>query len=194
MEIISHRVNSVSSLEELDRSYGAEIDVRSSGRELVLAHDPFTSGAPLDEFLRRFADKHPESLLILNPKEDGLEDAILEKLRAYRIERFFFLDLTLPILVRMAFRKTEKRLAVRVSEYEPAEAAERFANAADWVWLDCFSGNAPEAALVRRLRRQFKVCLVSPELQGFPSERAAAFAPLAAEVDAVCTKFPALWS
>jgi len=194
MEMISHRVNDLSTLQKLDPSYGAEIDIRSAGGQLILAHEPFAAGVSVDEFLQRYAKTHSKALLILNPKEDGLEDLLLEKVRSHGIERFFFLDLTLPTLVRLAVRKNEKRAAVRVSEYEPEEATRRLAGIVEWVWLDCFTGEPPQTELIRRLRHSFKVCLVSPELQGYASERITAFRPLAPEIDAVCTKFPALWS
>jgi hypothetical protein len=194
VEIIQHRINDFSSLEKLSPAHGAEIDIRSDAGRLILAHEPFVSGVSLDDYLGRFAQAHSKNTLIVNTKEDGLEEAVLEKLRAHRIERFFFLDLTLPTLVRMAFKKKEKRMAVRVSEYETEESAQRFAGAVEWVWLDCFSGNPPSSDAIARLHRSFKVCLVSPELQGFPAETIAAFASLKSDLDAVCTKFPAKWS
>ena len=81
----------------------------------------------------------------------------------------------------------------RVSEYEPVGTAERFAGLADWIWLDCFDGMAPSPEIVHHLKKSFKVCLVSPELQGYPSDQINQFLPLKSVVDAVCTKVPDRW-
>jgi hypothetical protein len=192
-EILVHRQNRVQDLEALDPAYGAEIDVRSHNGALILAHDPLVPGDSLETYLARFAKNHSERLLIINTKEDGHELNILTLLSKYAIQRFFFLDTTLPTLVQLTVKSKEKRVAVRVSEYEPVEAAQRFAGLADWIWLDCFSGVAPTLNTVRLLQKSFKVCLVSPELQGYPADQISSFLQLKPVIDAVCTKVPEHW-
>ena len=193
MEIIRHRVNTIAELDAVDPAHGVEIDIRSNGRRLVLAHDPFVDGESLDDYLGRYAALGRRGLVIFNPKEDGLETEILSRARQAGLARFFLLDLALPTLVRLAAAGRERAVAVRVSEYEPAEAARRFAGLAEWVWLDCFSGEPASPATVRELGRSFHICLVSPELQGYPPAAIARFLPLRDEVEAVCTKHPARW-
>jgi hypothetical protein len=191
LEIIRHRVNSVEELRGLDPRDGAEIDIRSRRGRLILAHDPGVEGPSLERYLDVFARARPDRLLILNPKEDGLDGRILPLLSERGIARFFLLDLSFPSIARLSIRGGEDRVALRVSEYEPASAARPLKRWAEWAWLDCFSGRPASPAAVRALRRSFRVCLVSPELEGYPPERIKSFRRLT--VDAVCTKHPELW-
>jgi hypothetical protein len=69
-----------------------------------------------------------------------------------------------------------------------------------WVWVDCFSnGLWLSGAEERRLHDAgFKLCLVSPELQGrtSPGELEIVKEKLRTEavvIDAVCTKVPEQW-
>src|ERR1044072_7275947 len=139
MNFVQHRVNRVAALRRLDLRWGAEIDIRSRRGRLILAHEPHTAGDALERFLDQYASQRRTQLLILNPKEDGLEDDVLTLLRQRRIETFFFLDLTIPTTVRL-MRKKEPRIALRVSEYESVQTALSFRGQARWIWLDCFSG------------------------------------------------------
>jgi hypothetical protein len=176
MEIVRHRVNDVREMERLDPSLGAEIDIRSRGGRLILAHEPHAPGPLLERYLDAYARTRPKRLLILNPKEDGLDAQALAMLRR----------------LRLAVRGPERRVALRVSEHEPAAAALAMKRWVKWAWLDCFSGKPP-ARGARALRGAMKVCLVSPELEGYPAAAIARFRRLAPSVDAVCTKHPELW-
>ena len=87
------------------------------------------------------------------------------------------------MIVRLA-RMGERRIAVRVSEYEAIDTALALSGLVDWIWLDSFAC-LPAAQLCDDLRTAgFKVCLVSPELQG----RVEDGLHLRPHVDAVCTK------
>lgn len=193
VEIIMHRRNRLADLPALDPAYGAEIDIRSQGDRLILTHDPMTEGDAFEDYLERYAQTHRERLLIVNTKEDGHEQRILDLLAKHKIERFFFLDTTVPTLVRLTKKMQERRAAVRVSEYEPVEFAERFSWLVEWAWVDCFDGKPLPLPLIQRIKKTFKICLVSPELQGYPADRIDLFRPLMPEMDAVCTKYPERW-
>ncbi len=193
MILIRHRVNVIDDIKGLAPGLGAEIDLRSRGDRIMLNHDPFADGANLDDWLDRWADGTARGTLVLNPKEDGLEDRVRAALAARAIDDWFFLDLPAPTMVRLAIRQYERRIAVRVSEWEPTAAAMSFAGRVDWVWLDSFSGVPAQIDDVRTLAGAFRVCLVSPELQGFPPQRIDDFLPLAAYASAVCTKHPGRW-
>jgi hypothetical protein len=193
LELIRHRVNQIEALSALDPALGAEIDIRSAGGRLILTHDPFTGGDDLEAYLEAFAKSRPGRLLILNTKEDGLEPRVLEFLLRYRLERFFFLDTALPTLVKLLSDRHERRAAVRYSEYEPVEFAERFAGLAEWVWVDCFRGEPAARDVLERLGKVFKICLVSPELQGYAADKIEAFRAIRGTADAVCTKYPERW-
>ena len=88
---------------------------------------------------------------------------------------------------------------MRVSEFESIDTALTLAGRIDWVWVDCFTRFPLETADAARLRDAgFKLCLVSPELQGRtdPVAIAAMRDEVAAKgirIDAVCTKQPDLW-
>lgn len=193
MEIVRHRVNDVREMEGLDPSLGAEIDIRSRGGRLILAHEPHAPGPLLERYLDAYAKTRPKRLLILNPKEDGLDGQVLAMMRRRRLENYFFLDLTFPAIVRLAVRGSERRVALRVSEHEPASAALAMKRRVQWAWLDCFSGRPAPAAAARALGAGMSVCLVSPELEGYPAAAIPRFRRLASSVDAVCTKHPELW-
>jgi hypothetical protein len=193
MQVVRHRINRISELKKLGAGLGAEIDIRSRGGRLILNHEPHANGDSLNAFLDVYAAQRRGRLLILNPKEDGLESEILKQLRRRKIENYFFLDLTIPTTVRLS-KQREKRLAIRVSEFEPLEFALRFKNRASWIWLDCFSGQPPAVSLAKRLSRHFRICLVSPELEGYSEARIDQFRRLTAVADAVCTKFPDRWA
>jgi hypothetical protein len=195
MEIIAHRRNTSDLLASTPTSQGVEVDIRTEGGRLIIHHDPFATG----EDFERWIEGYRHGLLILNVKEEGLEDALLALMAKAGIARFFFLDQSFPFLIRTA-RTGERRCAVRVSEYESVDTALALAGKVDWVWLDCFTDALPDPGISRVLQEAgFKICLVSPELQGrrgedeIPRIRAHA-ASNYIEFDAVCTKAPALWT
>jgi hypothetical protein len=191
MEIIRHRRNTLAQLMETPHAYGVELDIRSSGRRLLIHHDPFEEGESFEAWL----DAYQHGTLILNVKEEGLESRILGLLRARGIERFFFLDQSFPFLLKTA-RAGESRCAVRVSEFESVDTALALQGLVQWVWVDCFDRFPLTSHDAQRLREAgFKLCIVSPELQGrddVPALRVQLQA-LELEVDAVCTKVPELW-
>jgi hypothetical protein len=194
IQFVAHRVNDPAALESLSPELGAEIDIRSQEGRLILHHEPNTSGPLLTDFLDAYARTRKDRLLILNPKEDGHDVAVIKMLSERDIENYFFLDLTMPSTIRMAVKGWERRIALRVSEYETAASARTLAGKADWIWLDSFTGEPPAAEVAEGLRKDFKICLVSPELEGFPVSRIKAFRFLLPHVDAVCTKHPDRWN
>jgi hypothetical protein len=193
MELIAHRRNTIAELQATPRHYGIEMDVRSCGDRLIIHHDAFVEGEDFEAWLGHYA----HGTLILNVKEEGLETRLLALMAAHGIERFFFLDQSFPFLIRTA-RSGERRCAVRVSEYESLDTALTLAGQIDWVWVDCFTRFPLTRADAARLTDAgFKLCLVSPELQG--RDAAAGIAAMKAEVAgfdiaAVCTKRPDLWA
>lgn len=193
MELIAHRRNTVAELLATPRHYGIEMDVRSWGERLVIHHDAFVEGEDFEAWLKHYA----HGTLILNVKEEGLETRLLALMAAHGIERFFFLDQSFPFLVRTA-RSGERRCAVRVSEFESIDTALTLAGQIDWVWVDCFTRFPLTPADAARLTGAgFKLCLVSPELQGRDAETgiAAMKAQVAGfDIAAVCTKRPDLWA
>lgn len=196
MWIIEHRRNTIEELRATPIECGVEIDLRTSGGELRVAHDPLQKGEPFESWLDHFH----HAGLILNVKEDGLEEMLLSCMHRRGIERFFFLDQSFPSLVRMAIHHNERRAAVRVSEYESLHTAYLLQGRVTWVWIDSFMSFSFSQRDVEMLRESgFQLCLVSPELQGRwdPQEIRmirSQFERWKVPIDAVCTKRRALWS
>ena len=194
MQVIRHRVNSIQELQSVPKEQGCEIDLRTFNQEIILSHDPFQSGTHLTDFLKSY--KGRDSTLILNVKEDSLEEAISRICCQYEVPNYFFTDLTVPALVRLTSSGV-KAAAVRVSDFEPVETAKAFQGKASWVWYDSFSGIAPKSQDIKKLQDwEFRICLVSPELHGYDNKVVEKFRKESIGLrpeDAVCTKFPALW-
>ena len=194
VNIIKHRRNTIEELIATPSQYGVEVDIRSYGDALVVHHEPFTPGPLLVDWLRHF--RH--GTLILNVKEEGLEENILRLVHTQGITDYFFLDQSFPFLIKTA-RNGERRCAVRVSEFESLETALQVAPLVDWVWVDCFTRFPLTQADAHKLQTAgLKLCLVSPELQGFePEESIPALRDLLLQegifAEAVCTKRPDLW-
>jgi hypothetical protein len=187
MHYIAHRINELENLRKLPTSFGAEIDLRDRGERLILQHDPFTDGEDCEPFLAEY--KH--GTLILNIKSERVEFRVLELLQKYKIEDYFFLDSSIPMMVNLA-QKGEKRIAVRYSEFESIETVLNFAGLINWVWVDCFTKLPCEAVDLDRLKAAgFKLCLVSPELQGRPGDiqnYQTLISQKSLKFDAICTK------
>lgn len=194
MELIHHRLNSTDDLIATDLKYGVEVDIRSYGSELIVHHEPFCNGVLVTDWIEHY--KH--GTLILNVKEEGLEKRLIELMDARGITNYFFLDQSFPFLVKWA-KLGERRCALRVSEYESVETALNLAGLITWVWLDCFTRFPIDCSEYKALKHAgFKLCLVSPELQGRNAETGieemgAYLAHNHMVMNAVCTKRPDLW-
>ena len=189
MKLIAHRRNTLAELEATPEGYGVEVDIRSHGDRLIIHHDPFQAGESFDAWIAAY--RH--ATLILNVKEEGLEDRLIGCMRDRGIDDYFFLDQSFPFLIKTA-AKGERRCSVRVSEFEGLDTALALAGKVDWVWVDCFSRFPLDRADWRRLKDAgFRLCLVSPELLGRVSEAEvlalrSLFAGWGVEPDAVCSK------
>ena len=193
MLVIHHRVNDLVKLADTPASAGVEVDIHAYGDRLVVHHDPCQAGLDFDEWLAAF--RH--DFVIFNIKEEGIEREVRNRAIAAGVERFFMLDLSFPALIKLA-RLGERRLAVRVSEYEPVQQALLLAGMVESVWLDVFFGFPINKVEVNALRTAgLKLCLVSPELHGREiaeiTEMQNRMTRDGLVMDAVCTKRPDLW-
>jgi hypothetical protein len=133
--------------------------------------------------------------MILNVKSERIEHRVLDELQqAGTVRDYFFLDCSFP-MIRKLVSLGERRIAVRYSEFEPIEGPLALAGQIDWVWVDCFTRLPLDEETYQRLSRHFKLCIVSPELEGHGLERIEEFADQLRNfpVEAVCTKRPDLW-
>jgi len=194
MKLISHRRNTIQDLNATPKGYGVEVDIRSRGEQLIIHHDPFVDGESFDDWITAYQ----HGTLILNVKEEGLEGRLISLMQLHGIDDYFFLDQSFPFLVKWA-KAGEHRSAVRVSEFEAIETALTLAGKVDWVWVDCFNYFPLRHEDAQCLKNAgFKLCLVSPELQGRDAETEIPMllqllGVRGIQADAVCTKRPDLW-
>ena len=69
------RANKIKDLNKISENFGAEIDIRTSGSNLILSHDPFVKGDTLENYLENYNHK----TLVLNLKEAGIEKILIRK-------------------------------------------------------------------------------------------------------------------
>jgi hypothetical protein len=190
MLLVEHKINTVERLRAVSPERGVEVDIRDYDGDLRLVHDPFLDGVRVEDFLAAYQ----HSLLIFNLKCDGLAEPVMELAEKYRIHNYFFLDLTNPTMINLV-RRGFKKIAVRYSEYEPLEFALKYAGKVDWVWVDCFTRLPLDSESYRRLRENFKVCLVSPELQKHPRSAIQLYREQLHHmpIDAVCSDYCDDW-
>ncbi len=163
---IAHRINTLAELKELPVEYGVELDLRDYGDRLILQHDPFKGGEDFEEYLKQYH----HGTMILNIKSERIEHRVLELLIKYDIDNYFFLDSSFP-MIHLLSNQGEKRCAVRFSEFEGLDTILAMAGKIDWVWVDCFSKLPIDPSSFKKLTQaEFKLCLVSPELQGRPQD------------------------
>jgi len=190
MHYIIHRCNTLLELGAVPGENGVEIDLRSHGQRLILAHDPFTEGIDFEAWIEHFH----HSTLVLNIKEEGIEERVTAIVEKKGITDYFLLDVSFPVLVRMV-NSGNKHLAVRFSEFESLETVLYFAGKAEWVWVDCFEKMPLTLPIYKVLSGHFKICIASPELQNHDPELIRLWKSQLSQfpVDAVCTKYPRLW-
>ena len=193
MIIIKHRVNTSKELKKLSVNFGAEIDLRSNNKDVYLHHDPFKKGELFSNWIKYFKHK----LLVLNVKEEGLEQKIISILKKNNIRNFFFHDQTFSSLLKN-MHKT--KVSIRYSEFEDLKKIDKLFDSIKWVWLDNFN----EIKINRKFysfikKKKVKICIVSPELVKKSRSKEikkikSYFEKNKYIVDAVCTKNSKLWS
>ena len=188
MEFISHRVNTVNDLKNTPIEFGVELDLRDNIDGIIyINHDPFVLGENFEDYLR---DYH-HGTMILNIKSERIEYKVLDLLKKYHIEKYFFLDSSFP-MIKALTDQGESNIALRYSEYEGIDTIKLMSRRAKWVWVDCFNSFPLEEDTYLKLKNMgYKLCFVSPELQGQP-ERIEEYADNIKKrninFDAICTK------
>lgn len=192
MLYIAHRINTLEQLKSVPKDYGIEVDLRDHHDRIVMQHDPYIK--PEAEDFEQLLQNYDHRLIILNVKSERIEHRVLELVQKYNVQDYFFLDSSFP-MIRLLANKGESKIAVRYSEYEPIEYALAMAGRVGWAWIDCFTHLPLDESTHSALKEKFKLCLVSPELQGHPLDWIPTFAEKVSrfEMDAICTKRPDLW-
>lgn len=188
MEFIAHRINTIEELDKLEDGYGVELDLRDNlnGR-IYISHNPFEAGEDFEEYLKHYH----HGTMILNVKSERIEHKILELLEQYHIRKYFFLDSSFP-MIKLLSDLGEHHIALRFSELEGLDTIRNMAGKAEWVWVDCFTRLPIDREIFRELKSMgYKLCMVSPELEGQPEKIECYRNYLKEEnifMDAVCTK------
>ena len=188
MEFIAHRINTLKELKELDTSYGVELDLRDdlNGR-VYISHNRFEPGEDFEEYLKHYH----HGTMILNVKSERIEHKILELLKQYDIQNYFFLDSSFP-MIKLLSDLGEHNIALRFSELEGLDTIRNMAGKAKWVWVDCFSRLPIDKQSYQELKNMgYQLCMVSPELEGQPEKLSLYREQLSQEgivMDAVCSK------
>jgi hypothetical protein len=188
---IAHRVNQLDetvAAKVFGAADGIEFDIRDTGGDIVVQHDPFLGGQLFTDFLK-FCPSN--KFYIVNVKSEGIELRAIADLEAHGIMQFFLLDCSIPMMVRLG-KEGERRLAVRFSEYESLATVGVMASFVSWVWVDVFTQLPLTNAIETSIRNHgLKLCLVSPELQG-QQEKIREYKHLltlrSVNIDAVCSK------
>ena len=192
MIIIKHRVNNSKVLRRLNNNYGVEIDLRSKNKSIYLHHDPYIKGELFSKWIKYYNHK----LLVLNVKEEGLENQILKILKKNKIKNFFFHDQTFSTILK---NMHHTNVSIRFSEYEDLKKINILFNKIKWLWVDNFT----EISLRKKFydflkKKKVKICIVSPEL--VQKKRIKEINKIILKlkknnfkIDAVCTKKPKLW-
>ena len=188
MEFISHRVNTVKDLKNTPIEFGVELDLRDNiDGSIYINHDPVVLGENFEDYLREYH----HGTMILNIKSERIEYKVLDLLKKYNIEKYFFLDSSFP-MIKALTDKGELNIALRYSEYEGIDTIKLMSGRAKWVWVDCFNSFPLEEDTYLKLKNMgYKLCFVSPELQGQP-EKIEGYADNIKKrninFDAICTK------
>ena len=164
MEIIVHRINEIDRLKNIPKKFGVEIDIRAKGNDLILNHEPGEDGDSFYEFV----EQYEHGTLVLNIKEAGIEQKVIDLVRQKQVASYFLLDVEMPFVYR-AGQDGMSDLAIRYSEYEPISFAQHFSGTFDWVWIDTPSYLPLEEDVIQTLQN-YKSCLVCPERWGRPED------------------------
>ena len=196
MKVYRHRVNSIDELLQTSRSFGVEIDIRTWGEEIIVTHDPFVY---TELSLSLFLQSYRHNGIILNVKEEGLENRVQEILAINGVSDYFFLDQTIPYMLKL-LNKGENRTSHKLSDIESIENLKLIQPKPGWVWVDSWSGSWEHLRQIEEVNKLgYRTCLCSPDVH-----RADYLAELNSlqrmikdmnlSFDAVCTKYPEKWS
>tara|TARA_B100001996_G_scaffold371024_1_gene345951 strand:- start:321 stop:896 length:576 start_codon:yes stop_codon:yes gene_type:complete len=161
---IIHRVNSIEKLNNLPEDVGVEIDIRQSGKKLVLSHDIQEKEENFEEYL----DNYNKKFIVANIKESGVEYKVEKILSKRKIDKFFLLDVEFPFILQN-YKRLGDNLSVRYSKYESIESVSYFVNKVKWLWIDTYEDFEINEEIAEIIS-SFKIFLVSPSRWGMPEK------------------------
>ena len=187
---IHNGANTLVQLRQVPPFMGVAADVRDFGHRIVLQAAPLHDGEDFEPWLKYFQ----HALLVLHVRSDGLQFRLRELLAQHGVTNYLFADSSVPAIVEL-LKAGERRIALRFSSREPLEQALVFAGQLEWVIVDCFDGLPLDDKVFKKLRKHFKLCVVSPELRGHRITKIKDFEKALREfqVDAILSDYPDLW-
>lgn len=188
VKYIAHRINTKDELLKLSVEYGVELDLRDDlNGAIYIQHNPFEHGEDFEEYLKDY--RH--GTMILNIKSERIEHKVLELLEKNDIKDYFFLDSSFP-MIKLLSDCGERNIAIRFSEFEGMDTLRAMQGKVDWIWVDTFTKLPMDYLIFSEIKKMgYKICLVSPELQGQPhkiEEYAKQIKNEKIVFDAICTK------
>lgn len=187
MKMIAHRINRLEDLQKLPKEYGIEVDLRGNyNGKIYCQHEPFEDGVDFESLLIEYVFHKHTGTIILDIKNERIEHGCLRLLRKYGIDNYFFLDCSFPMIYKLT-SEGEKNVAIRFSELEGMDTVRAMSGKCDWVWVDTFTKNPLTEDIANELHKLgYKICFVSPELQGQPKLKEKYLKEVENYVDAVC--------
>ena len=189
MEFFAHSINTLSELNDLEKGFGIEIDIRDEKGNLVLGHDPLnTNYQDLTSFLKYVNGRS----IIANIKSERIEEPFINLLKKFSpSSNYFFLDSSFSMLVN---KGKFLNFASRFSEYESIQTSISLINKnlIKWIWIDtfsCFPVNHNNIDIINSL--QVRKCLTSPDLLGRENDiakYAKKIKELDLKLDGICCK------
>ena len=103
--------------------------------------------------------------LVLNLKSEGIEDICIEEIRKYKIKNWFFLDMSMPYFIKYSEDAYNKKIKNFLQIISPLDS--QIKNRLNTLYhFKIFTLNMKNYLLLKR--KNFKICLVSPEIQRNP--------------------------
>lgn len=161
---IIHRINTIKELKTIDSQYWIELDLRWYWKDIILNHEALEIWDNFEEYLKYYKHK----FLILNIKESGIEDRVVELMKKFKINNYFLLDCEFPYIYKVT-REWNRNIAIRYSEDEPIEQAELYKDKVDYLFIDTNTKLPLNEENIKKID-WFKTCLVSPDRWGRPED------------------------
>ncbi|MBI2578457.1 MAG: hypothetical protein HYW26_01970 [Candidatus Aenigmarchaeota archaeon] len=189
MIIAMHRVNTIEDLKKTPVGLGVETDLRSDGKDIILHHEPFFgNGEKLEDFISRYSHE----FIILDIKSEGIERRAIDIVENAGIKDYYLLNVNFPFIMKLA-KTGFRKMSVRFSDFESADACLAMKNKADFVWVESFSKLALTKEVCKKLSRHFRLSLVSPELYGRNEIEIYKKKLKGMDIHSVCTDYPDKW-
>lgn len=120
------------------KALGIEIDVRSGQTGIMVCHE-VANIAQTHWDLKYFVNQFKNKKVIVNIKESGIEEEVIEILNKHKVD-YYFLDSQIPDIIRLAkkYPNISSKFIIRISNYESINNSLLEFIKPDYVWIDWF--------------------------------------------------------